>query len=135
LSIDQATARTSQELVKAQPALCDELGIIAAEQHLGCPRAEAWRHLADRTGVESVRNLVSILVQTEQFGTSISKTLRVQSDTLRLKRVQEVEERAAKTSVKLMIPLALFIFPVLFLVTLGPSVMLMLESFDSSFPH
>lgn len=135
LSIDQATARTAQELVKARPALCDELGIIAMEQRLGCPRSEAWRHLADRTGVESVRNLVSILVQAEQFGTSISKTLRIQSDTLRLKRVQEVEERAAKTSVKLMIPLALFIFPVLFLVTLGPALMLMLESFDSSFHH
>lgn len=135
LSIDQATARTAQELVKARPALCDELGIIATEQRLGCSRSEAWRHLADRTGVDSVRNLVSILVQAEQFGTSIAKTLRIQSDTLRLKRVQEVEERAAKTSVKLMIPLALFIFPVLFLVTLGPALMLMLESFDSGFHH
>jgi tight adherence protein C len=135
MSMDQATARTSQELAKAQPALSDELGVIAMEQHLGCSRSEAWRHLADRTGVDSVRSLVSILVQAEQFGTSISKTLRIQSDTLRLRRVQEVEERAAKTSVKLIIPLALFMFPVLFLVTLGPALILMFESFDSGFRH
>jgi tight adherence protein C len=135
LSMDQATARTSQELAKAQPALSDELGVIAMEQHLGCSRSEAWRHLADRTGVDSVRSLVSILVQAEQFGTSISKTLRIQSDTLRLRRVQEVEERAAKTSVKLIIPLALYMFPVLFLVTLGPALILMFESFDSGFRH
>lgn len=135
LSMDQATARTAQELVTARPALSDELSLIALEQRLGSPRSDAWRHLAERTGVESVRNLVGILVQAEQFGTSISKTLRIQSDTLRSKRVQGVEERAAKTTVKLIIPLALFIFPVLFIVTIGPALMLMFESFDSSLNH
>lgn len=103
------------------------------EQRAGRPRDETWKHLAERTGVDSVRNLVSMLVQSEQFGTSIAKTLRVHSDTLRTQRVQQVEEMAAKTSVKLVFPLVLFIFPALFLVTLGPAVILMMEQFKSSF--
>lgn len=135
LSMDQATLRTAQELTAAQPALSDELGVIVMEQRMGCPRSDAWRHFAERTGVESVRNLVTILVQAEQFGTSISKTLRIQSETLRMKRVQQVEERAAKTSVKLMFPLAVFIFPVLFLVTLGPAIILTFESLGANLNH
>jgi len=133
LSLDQATVRTAQELRKAQPSLCDELNVVVLEQRAGRPRDETWKHLAERTGVDSVRNLVSMLVQSEQFGTSIAKTLRVHSDTLRTQRVQQVEEMAAKTSVKLVFPLVLFIFPALFLVTLGPAVILMMEQFKSSF--
>jgi tight adherence protein C len=129
LSLDQATARTAQELNQAQPELCDELNIVVLEQHAGRGRADAWKHMADRTDVESVRNLVSMLVQTEQFGTSIAKVLRVHSDTLRTQRVQMIEELASKTSVKLVFPLVLFIFPALFLVTLGPAAILMVESF------
>ena len=105
------------------------------EQRAGRPRAEAWKHLAERTGVDSVRNLVSMLVQSEQFGTSIAKTLRIHSDTLRTQRVQKVEEQAAKTSVKLVFPLVLFIFPSLFLVTLGPAVIIMAESFHKYLNH
>jgi tight adherence protein C len=133
LSLDQATARTAQELKKAQPDLCDEFGILVLEQRAGRARSEAWKHLAERTGVESLRNLVSVLVQSEQFGTSVAKTLRVHSDTLRTKRMQAVEEMAAKTSVKLVFPLVFFIFPALFLVTLGPAVILMMESFKTFF--
>ena len=133
LSLDQATVRTAQELRKAQPALCDDLNVVVLEQRAGRPRDESWKHLSERTGVDSVRNLVSMLVQSEQFGTSIAKTLRVHSDTLRTQRVQQVEEMAAKTSVKLVFPLVLFIFPALFLVTLGPAVILMMEQFKSSF--
>jgi tight adherence protein C len=133
LSLDQATVRTAQELRKAQPSLCDELNVVVLEQRAGRPRDETWKHLAERTGVDSVRNLVSMLVQSEQFGTSIAKTLRIHSDTLRTQRVQQVEEMAAKTSVKLVFPLVLFIFPALFLVTLGPAVILMMEQFKSSF--
>jgi len=133
LSLDQATVRTAQELRKAQPSLCDELNVVVLEQRAGRPRDETWKHLAERTGVDSVRNLVSMLVQSEQFGTSIAKTLRVHSDTLRTQRVQQVEEMAAKTSVKLVFPLVLFIFPALFLVTLGPAVILMMKQFKSSF--
>lgn len=133
LSLDQATARTAQELKKAQPELSDELGIVALEQRAGRARSDSWKHLAERTDVDEVRNLVSMLVQAEQFGTSIGKTLRVHSDTLRTKRIQEVEEKAAKLSVKLLFPLVLFIFPSLFVVVLGPAVMVMIDSFKSLF--
>jgi tight adherence protein C len=135
LSLDQATARTAEELQKAQPELCDEFGILVLEQRAGRARSEAWKNLSERTGVESIRNLVSVLVQSEQFGTSVAKTLRVHSDTMRAKRIQQVEEMAAKTSVKLVFPLVFFIFPALFLVTLGPAVILMMESFKTFFAN
>jgi tight adherence protein C len=135
LSLDQATARTAEEMRHSQPVLSDELGVVALEQRAGSARADAWKHFADRTGVDVVRNLVSMLVQSEQFGTSVAKTLRVHSDTLRTKRVQEIEERAAKLSVKLLFPLVFFIFPSLFVVVLGPAVIIMAESFKSMFGH
>jgi tight adherence protein C len=135
LSLDQATARTAEEMHRAQPALSDELGIVALEQRAGRARSDAWKHLAERTDVDVVRNLVSMLVQAEQFGTSIGKTLRVHSDTLRTKRVQEIEEKAAKLSVKLLFPLVIFIFPSLFLVVLGPAVLVMADSFKTFFNH
>lgn len=135
LSLDQATARTSEELKHAQPELCDEFGILVLEQRAGRPRSDAWKHLAERTGVESLRNLVSVLIQSEQFGTSVAKTLRQHADTLRTQRMQQVEEMAAKTSVKLVFPLVFFIFPALFLVTLGPAVILMIEQFQSLINH
>ena len=133
LSLDQATARTAEELKKAQPELCDEFGILVLEQRAGRPRGDAWKHLAERTGVDSLRNLTSVLVQSEQFGTSVAKTLRQHSDTLRTKRMQMIEELAAKTSVKLVFPLVFFIFPALFLVTIGPAGILMMESFKTLF--
>jgi tight adherence protein C len=130
LSLDQAVSRTAEELSLAQPAVCDELSIVVLEQRAGCPRADAWKHFAERTNVDSVRNLVSVLVQSEKFGTSIAKTLRVHSDTLRTQRRQKVEEQAAKTTVKLVFPLVLFIFPSLFLVVLGPAMITIMESFN-----
>jgi tight adherence protein C len=135
LSLDQGTARAAAELNKAQPELSDELTVVVLEQHAGRPRSESWKHFADRTGVDSVRNLVSMLVQSEQFGTSVAKTLRIHSDTLRTQRVQQVEEAAAKTTIKLIFPLVLFIFPALFLVVLGPAVILMIEAFSTTFAH
>jgi tight adherence protein C len=131
LSMDQATARTSVELRFAQPELCDELSLVVLEQRAGRPRGDTWKHLAERTDVDCLRNLVSMLVQAEQFGTSIAKALRVHSDTLRTQRVQAVEEAAAKTTVKLIFPLVLFIFPSLFVVVLGPAFISILESFES----
>lgn len=133
LSLDQAVARTSEELGKAQPAISDEMGLVVLEQRAGRARSEAWKHMAERTDENSVRSLVSMLVQSEQFGTSVAKTLRVHSDTLRTQRIQQVEEMAAKTTIKLLFPLVLFIFPSLFLVTLGPAVILMSESFKTLF--
>jgi tight adherence protein C len=135
LGLDAATARTAQELMKAQPAVADELSIVALEQRAGRPREDAWRHMAERTDVDTVRNLVTMLVQAEQFGTSIAKTLRTHSDTLRVQRIQQVEEMAAKTTVKLIFPLVLFIFPCLFLVVLGPAAILMSESFKEYLTH
>lgn len=129
LSLDLATSRTAEELRFAHPELADEIGILVLEQHAGRPRADAWRQFAERTGVDSVRNLASVLVQSEQLGTSVAKTLRVHADTLRIQRKQKVEEAAAKTTVKLVFPLVLCIFPSLFLVTLGPALIIMSESF------
>jgi len=131
LSLDQATARSAQELSTAQPELCDELTVVVLEQRAGRARSDAWKNMAERTGVESLKNLVSMLVQTEQFGTSVAKMLRVHADTLRTQRVQMIEELAAKTSVKLVFPLVLFIFPALFLVTLGPAAIVMMDSFGT----
>ena len=128
-SLDQATIRTAEELRLAQPAVTDELNVVVLEQRAGRPRSDAWRNFADRTGVDSVRNLVSVLVQSEQFGTSAAKTLRIHSDTLRTQRRQKVEEQAAKTTIKLVFPLVFFIFPALFLVTLGPEVIILSEFF------
>jgi tight adherence protein C len=133
LSLDQGTKRTTEELMKAQPALCDELNIVVLEQRAGRPRSECWRHMAERTDVDSIRNLVSVLVQSEQFGTSIAKTLRTHSDTLRTQRIQKCEEMAAKTTVKLVFPLVLFIFPSLFVVVLGPAMITMSDSFSTLF--
>jgi tight adherence protein C len=129
LGVDQATARTAQELRHAQPAIADELGIIVLEQHAGRARSDAWRNFSERTDVDSVRNLVTILIQSEQFGTSVAKTLRVHSETMRSQRRQKVEEQAAKTTIKLIFPLVFFIFPSLFLVTLGPAIIIITQSF------
>lgn len=129
LSLDQATLRTVEELDHSQPEICDEMSLVILEQRAGLPRAEAWKHFADRTDVDVVRSLVSVLVQAEKFGTSVAKTLRIHSDTLRTQRRQKVEELAAKTTVKLVFPLVLFIFPSLFLVTLGPAAITVMEGF------
>lgn len=134
-SLDQATKRTSEELRVAQPAITDELSIVVLEQRAGRARTDAWKNFAERTGVDSVRNLVSVLVQSEQFGTSAAKTLRVHSDSLRTQRRQRVEEQAAKTTIKLVFPLVFFIFPSLFLVTLGPAMIIMSESFKKYLNH
>lgn len=134
-SLDQATMRTSQELSAAHPAITDELSIVVLEQRAGRARIDAWRNFADRTAVDSVRNLVSVLVQSEQFGTSAAKTLRVHSDTLRTRRRQKVEEQAAKTTIKLVFPLVFFIFPSLFLVTIGPAAITISESFKKYLNH
>ena len=134
-SLDQATVRTAEELRAAHPAISDELGVVVLEQRAGRARTDAWRQFAERTAVDTVRNLVSVLVQSEKFGTSIAKTLRVHADTLRTQRRQKVEEQAAKTSVKLVFPLVFFIFPSLFVVTLGPACIVITESFKTFLTH
>jgi len=135
LGLDQATARTVEELRSAQPVISDEIGVVVLEQRAGKPRAEAWRHLADRTAVESVQQVVAVLIQSEKFGTSVAKNLRVHSEVMRSKRRQAVEEQAAKTTVKLVFPLVFFIFPTIFIVTIGPAAIMMMESFAKFLSH
>jgi tight adherence protein C len=130
LTMDKATMRAAEEMRISQPAIADELNLVYLEQRAGCPRADAWRHMVERTGVDTIRSMASVVVQADKFGTSIGKTLRTYADTLRTRRRQEVEEQAAKTTVKLVFPLVLLIFPSLFLVTLGPSMILMFEGFE-----
>ncbi|MEX2260524.1 MAG: type II secretion system F family protein [Bryobacteraceae bacterium] len=130
LGVDQAMLRVADELRLSQPAISREFRMVNLEQRAGRPRAEAWKNLAERTGVDSVRALVNAVNQADSFGTSVSKILRVYSDTLRMQRRQQAEEEAAKTTVKLVFPLVLFIFPALFVVVLGPSAIVMMEAFE-----
>jgi tight adherence protein C len=129
LSIDQATIRSSEEMHFTHPAIAEELGLVMLEVRAGQPRLQAWKHLAERTNVEAIRMFVTILVQADQFGTGISRTLRVHSDTMRIQRRQKLEELANKTAVKLVFPLALFIFPSFFIVALGPAIITLSEAF------
>ena len=133
LGLDQAFMRVADEMKISQPEISDELSLIGLEQRAGRPRAEAWKNLAERTDVDIVRAMVATLIQADHFGTSVSKTLRVYSDTLRVQRRQMVEEIAAKTTVKLVFPLVFFIFPSLFVVAMGPAVILMMEGFKKFF--
>jgi tight adherence protein C len=129
LSVDKATMRTAEELQISQPAIADEMNLVYLEQRAGRPRAEAWKNFGERTDVDTIRSLASILIQADKFGTSVGKTLRTHAEALRTRRRQDAEEKAAKTTVKLTFPLVLFIFPSLFVVTLGPSMIVMLEGF------
>lgn len=121
-SMDQAILRVSEELAIAYPALADEFKLLITETRAGKPRIEAFRNLASRTGVEDVRSLVAMLVQTDRFGTSVSQALRTHAEVSRTKRRQRAEERAAKIGVKLVFPLVFLLFPAFFVVTLGPAV-------------
>lgn len=121
LGLDQAILRVGQELATAYPDLADELRLVNLELRAGKGRAEALRNLADRTGLEDVSSLVTVLVQTDKFGTSVAQSLRVHSDVLRTKRRQRAEEAAAKTGVKMVFPLVFCIFPAIWVVTIGPA--------------
>jgi tight adherence protein C len=130
LGLDQALLYVSQELRIAHPALCDEFDLVNAEVHVGKTRTEALRSLSLRTGVEDIKVLVATLVQTERFGTSVADALRIHSDELRTKRRQRAEEMAAKTTVKMVLPLVFCIFPALFVVILGPAVITLIRDFS-----
>jgi tight adherence protein C len=121
LGLDQAILRVGQELAFAHPDLCSELRLINLELRAGKGRAEALHNLAERTGVDDVQSLVAMLVQTDKFGTSVSQSLRVHSETVRTKRRQRAEEAAAKTGVKLVFPLVFCVFPAIWVVTIGPA--------------
>ena len=121
LGLDQALMRVSEELATAYPDLSDELKLVNIELRAGRPRTEALRNLGDRTGLEDIMSLTTMLIQTDKFGTSVAQSLRVHSETLRTKRRQRAEEAAAKTGVKMVFPLVFCIFPAVWVVTIGPA--------------
>jgi tight adherence protein C len=127
LGLDQALQRVSDELTFAHPELCEELRLINLELRAGTARADALHNLAKRADLDDITSLVTMLVQTDKFGTSVSQSLRVHSDTLRTKRRQRAEEAAAKTGAKIVFPLVLCIFPAIWVVTLGPAVLKFIE--------
>jgi len=121
LGLDQALMKVSQDMRIAHPELSEELQFVNLEMRIGKTRIDALRELARRTGLEDLKALVAMLIQTERFGTSIAQSLRVYSDDMRLKRRQRAEEMSAKTSVKMVPALVFFIFPALMVVILGPA--------------
>jgi tight adherence protein C len=128
-SLDQAVLKTSQDLDVPYPPLAEELRMITTEMRAGKPRMEAFKNFATRTGVDDVRALVSMLVQADRFGTSISQALRTQAETSRTKRRQRAEERAQKIGVKMVFPLVFCLFPAFYVVTLGAGVIEVIHFF------
>jgi len=121
LGLDQAIQRVADELAFAHPDLAEEMRLINLELRAGKARSEALRNFGERTQVDDVISLVTMLVQTDKFGTSVAQSLRVHSDTSRTKRRQRAEEAAAKTGVKMVFPLVFCIFPAIWVVTIGPA--------------
>ena len=128
-SLDQAIVKAGEELVGSHPALAEEMRLITTEIRAGKPRADALKNFAERTRVADVRSLVSMLLQTDRFGTSVAQALRIHAATSRTKRRQLAEEKAAKVGVKLVFPLVFFLFPALYTVILGPLVIRILRVF------
>jgi tight adherence protein C len=127
LGLNQALVRVGDEMARISQALADEFTLVSLEIRAGTPREQSLRNLGERTGVSDVRALVSMLIQTDRFGTSVADSLRVHAEELRDKRQQAAEEEAAKVTVKILIPLILFVFPSIFVVILGPAVFHFLE--------
>jgi len=128
LSLDQAMARVGDDLSHAHPDLSDEYHLVNLEMRAGKPRPEALRNLAERTGVDDIKALVGVLIQTDRFGTSVAQALRVHSDALRTERRQRAEEQAAKTTIKMVPALVVFVLPSMFFVTLGPAVIQLIHT-------
>ncbi|HVO78939.1 MAG TPA: type II secretion system F family protein [Candidatus Bathyarchaeia archaeon] len=129
LGMDQAMLRVATENLKSAPALSQELLIISREQRAGRPRGDAWRSMAERVDLDTIRQFASMLTQSEKLGTPIATALGQFADALRTKRLLEAEEQAAKTTIKLVFPLVLFIFPSMFIVILGPVVIAFTDAF------
>jgi len=131
LGINQAFMRVAQEVHHVSELLAEELHMTNLEVRAGRPRNEALRTMADRTGVDDMRGLVNTLVQAERFGTPIGPALRVHAETMRDKRKQRAREEAAKTTIKLVFPLVLCIFPAMFVVLIGPGIIQIIETLGS----
>lgn len=130
LSFDQALGKVANEISIKSKTLSEELGLVMMEMRSGFSRERALRNLAMRTGVEDVDTLATMVIQSERFGTSIGDSLRVQSDNLRSKRRLKAEEAAAKIALKLLFPLIFFLFPMLFIVIMGPAVLQIFKTFQ-----
>jgi tight adherence protein C len=127
LGLDQSLMKVSQDMRIAHHELSDELQLVNLEMRVGKTRIEALRELSRRTGLDDLKSLVAMLIQTERFGTSIAQSLRVFSDDMRVKRRQRAEEMSAKTTVKMVPPLVFFIFPALMVVILGPAILMLMS--------
>jgi len=127
LGLNAAMMKVSSELKDVHMAVASEFELANLEIRVGRDRDEALRNLAERTGVDDLRSLVAMLIQTDKFGTSIAKGLRVFSDSLRTKRRQRAEQEAQKAAVKLLFPLACFLFPTLFIAILGPAALNLMD--------
>jgi tight adherence protein C len=121
LGLDAAMRKVTDEMKGHAKVMCEELALANLQLQMGRPRREVLHDLGVRTGVDDVKSLAAILIQADRFGSSIAQALRVQSDSMRTRRRQIAEEKAAKTAVKLIFPLVLFIFPAIFVVLCGPA--------------
>ncbi|MHC4178973.1 MAG: type II secretion system F family protein [Planctomycetota bacterium] len=125
LGLDQAMRKVSEEMQKTYRVLAEEFALSNFQLQMGRPRGEVLHELGVRTGVSDLRSLSGVLIQADKFGSSIAQALRVQSDSMRTRRRQMAEEKAAKTAVKLIFPLVLFIFPGIFVILVGPAAITM----------
>jgi tight adherence protein C len=128
LGLNAAMLKVSTELKMVHPDISDEFELANLEIRVGRERDEALRNLAERTGVDDLRSLVAMLIQTDRFGTSVGRAIRAFSDSLRTKRRQRAEQAAQKAAVKLLFPLACFLFPTLFIVILGPALLQLMDT-------
>jgi tight adherence protein C len=131
LGLNQAMVRVAEEIERVSPVLSEQVGLVNLEIRAGTPRDEAFRNLGHRTGLQDIKSLMAMLIQTDRFGTSIAQALRTHAETMRTKRRQRAEEAAAKTTIKLVFPLVLFIFPALFVIILGPALIQIFEALGS----
>jgi tight adherence protein C len=129
LGLNAALVRVGDELKDVHRDISEEFELTNLEIRVGRERDEALRNLAERTGVDDLRSLVAMLIQADRFGTSIARAVRVYSDSLRTKRRQRAEQAAQKAAVKLLFPLACFLFPTLFIAILGPAVLNLMDTF------
>jgi tight adherence protein C len=129
LGLNAALVRVGEDLRAVHPDISEEFELTNLEIRVGREREEALRNLAERTGVDDLRSLVAMLIQADRFGTSIAKAVRVYADSLRTKRRQRAEQAAQKAAVKLLLPLALFLFPTLFIAILGPAALNLIDTF------
>jgi tight adherence protein C len=129
LGLNAALVRVGDELRTVHPDISEEFELTNLEIRVGRERDEALRNLAERTGVDDLRSLTAMLIQADRFGTSIAKAVRVYADSLRTKRRQRAEQAAQKAAVKLLFPLACFLFPTLFIAILGPAALNLIDTF------